>query len=372
MRKTPDRWITPSSSPAMVPPQDPVDLLCTLTGRGRLLAGVLLAGLFTLPGWANGSWLSVMTAALWFAYAGQAWNVLMGLAGQLSIGHGLYVGLAATISVGLAAQTGLGPWFGVGPAMVGAALVGAGLGALGFRFGARGLYFPILTLLGAELARALLAPLPWVSGVGASAPALSAPGASSPELPILFYYGILILTLLALVLVRWLRECRLGHHWLAVREDPEAAAAVGIDVFRARLSALMVSAAMTAPAGVFLAYYKSPLFSLPPLSLDPLFSFSQSVDILLVTLFGGLGTLFGPVLGALVLTPLGEGLAWLAHHAGHPLPGFHAFCSGVELVLVLVLLPGGLWPWLARRLDLVTFPEAPGPKRPDAKRRERS
>ncbi len=355
-----------SAPPPYLPGGTPLDLLSALTGRGRLLAAVLLAGLLSLPAWANGYWLSVMTAALWFAYAGQAWNVLMGLAGELSIGHALYVGLAATISIGLAAQTGLGPWFGVAPAVVGAALVGAGVGALGFRFGARGLSFPILTLLGAELARVVLTPLVG-SGLG------SAPhGASFHAAPVSFYYGILILTLLALVLVCRLRESRLGHYWLAVREDPEAAAALGIDVFRARLSAIIVSAALTAPAGVFLACYDPFSAAGSPFAADPLFSVSQSVDILLVALFGGLGTLFGPVLGALVLTPVGEGVTWLSHHSGHPLPGLHALCSGVELVLVVMILPGGLWPWLARHFKLVTLPEAvPRPDPMKQSKRER-
>ena len=324
-------------------------LAAATTWRGRLLGFALLAGLVTAPAWAGRPLLSVLGMALWFAYAGQAWNLAGGFAGQLSLGHALFVGLGALAGGGLLVPGVGGPWFGLLLAVPAAAAAGAGIGALGCRCGLSGTHFALVTLAGAELGRVVFSQIANTSHVPGPTGA-GGPGAGS-------YYVILAMALAGLVVCRLLAGSRLGWQWQAVREDPTAAAAAGVPVTAVRISALTVSAALTAPAGVFLACSAS-----PP-APDQLVSLTRSLEILLGTVVGGIGTLFGPVLGALVIAPVSEALTALTSHATRDLSALKPFCYGLVLVVIVMMRPGGLWPWLARRLRLV--PLSPGPKSGD-------
>ena len=321
------------------------DLGAITTWRGRILGLVALFLLFLLPNWAGQPLLALMIALLWLAYAGLAWNLVSGIAGQLALGHALFVGGGAWLGAVLLVKAGIGPWTGLGLVVAAAALVGLAIGWVGLRGGLAGAGFSLLTLLAAEAGRI---------AAGASGTVPVPPAAMLPQLhgkPVLAYYLILALLLAALLLSRRLLRSRFGYRWLAVREDPVVAAASGIDVFRTRLSALILSAALTAPAGLFLA------FSGTPLDIDRLFSLDLSLEIVLCAVIGGLGTLFGPVLGALVVVPLDHALTWIGAHASHPLPGLAPFCFGLMLVVTVALWPRGLWPWLARELGLVASPD---------------
>jgi branched-chain amino acid transport system permease protein len=148
------------------------------------------------------------------------------------------------------------------------------------------------------------------------------------------------------VLTARLKHTRLGYHWLAVREDQEAARALGIDVFRVKLIAVLISSAMTAVGGVFLAFYNNNLFP------DRVFDISRSIELILAPVVGGLGTVFGPVVGAFLLTPLGEALVAVTDRLGINAPGAKAVFYGLALMIIIVLRPNGIWPWLARVLGL--------------------
>jgi branched-chain amino acid transport system permease protein len=222
-----------------------------------------------------------------------------------------------------------------------AALVGLAVGWIGLRGGLAGVGFAIFTLLAAEAGH--------IAATAAGVQAVPA-AALLPEFhnkPIAAYYLILAMAAAALLISRHLLRSRLGCCWLAVREDPMVAAASGIDVLRTRLSALMISAALTAPAGVFLAYAATPA------DLDRLFSSSLSLEIMLSAVVGGLGTLLGPVIGALVLAPLDQALTGWAASRPHPLPGLVPLCYGAILMVMVMARSRGLWPWLAPRLGLV-------------------
>jgi len=324
-----------------------------LTGRGAAL--LLLAGLLLLlaPLVGDRYVVSVLTTVLWFAYVGQAWNVMMGFSGLLSLGHALYVGLGAYVSAALFVHAGIGPWAGVFLAMLVAVLVGTFIGFLGFRFGVKGVHFALLTIAFAEVARVGFDHIQWLGGSGGFFLPVEA-GMSDPlnlrGSPTLFYYVILALVLGALALSRVLLHSRLGYQWLAVREDPEAAEAVGVDLFRARMTAVAVSAALTALGGVFQAFYFNNLFP------EQVFSMGRSIEVILPAIVGGIGTLIGPILGAFILTPLGEGLTFLIEVGGLDLPGLKQLFYGVALVVIVVYRPEGVWPWLARRLRLVRPP----------------
>jgi branched-chain amino acid transport system permease protein len=138
----------------------------------------------------------------------------------------------------------------------------------------------------------------------------------------------------------------MGYFWLAIREDEEAARAVGIDTFRYKMMAVAISAGMTAFAGVIYAFYYNNLFP------EQVFNISQSILIVLAPFVGGLGTLFGPILGAFVLEAIAESMRVLMAWFGVDLPGTNQLFFGVVLLTVVIALPDGVWPWLSRRMGL--------------------
>ncbi|MFC5305189.1 branched-chain amino acid ABC transporter permease [Azospirillum picis] len=324
-----------------------------VTGRGLVLMVLAALLLAVAPFVADRYLLSVLTTVLWFAYVGQAWNVMMGFSGLLSLGHALYVGLGAYVSAALFVHFGIGPWAGLVPAVLAAVLAGCIIGFLGFRFGVKGVHFALLTIAFAEVARIGFDHITWVGG---SAGFFLPVGAGENDLlnlrgsPTLFYYVVLGLVLGALALSRLLLHSRLGYQWLAVREEPDAAEASGVDLFRARMTAVAVSSALTALGGVFQAFYFNNLFP------EQVFSMGRSIEIILPAIVGGIGTLVGPILGAFILTPLGEVLTFVIEAGGLDLPGLKQLFYGAALVVIVVFRPEGVWPWLARRLRLVRQP----------------
>jgi branched-chain amino acid transport system permease protein len=318
--------------------------------RGRILAGVLLAALIAAPLFADRYVLSVLTLILYFAYVGQAWNLMMGYAGQLSLGHALYVGLGAYVSAMLWVYFGVGPWAGVFAGVAVAAAFGAMIGWLGFRFGIEGVYFALLTIAFAEFTRIAFDHLPYTGGAGG----LFIPYESQRigqwwnlrGGQIMFYYLALLLAVGAILLVARLVRSRIGYHWLAVREDEAAAKALGIDTFRAKMIAVLISSAMTAVGGVFYAFYYNNLFP------AQIFDIGRSIELILAPIVGGIGTIFGPVVGAFLLTPLGETLIALTEHFGLNAPGTKAVFYGLSLMVIIFLKPTGVWPWLARVFGL--------------------
>jgi len=314
-----------------------------------LLIGLLLV-LVAAPLVADRYLLSVLTLILYFAYVGQAWNLMMGFAGQLSLGHALYVGLGAYVAALLWFYFGIGPWLGVFAAVAVAMAAGAIVGWLGFRFGVEGVYFALLTIAAAEFTRIAFDHFGLAGGSG---------GLFLPYEErrlgewwnlrggqFLFYYLALVLAVAGVLVAAWLTRSRLGYHWLAVREDERAARSLGIDAFRAKMTAVLVSSGMTSVGGVFYAFYNNNLFP------AQIFDIGRSIELLLGPIVGGLGTVFGPVVGAFILTPLGEGLIALTQKLGIDAPGVKAIFYGLTLVVIIYVRPSGVWPWLARLLGV--------------------
>jgi branched-chain amino acid transport system permease protein len=318
--------------------------------RGLILIGLALAALLAVPLVADRYLLSVLTLIFYFAYVGQAWNLMMGYAGQLSLGHALYVGLGGYVSALLWLKLGIGPWLGVFPAVAVASAAGAAIGWLGFRFGIAGVYFALLTIAFAEFTRIGFDHLE-ITG-----------GAAGLFLPfeekrlgewwnlrggqLMFYYLALALAAGAALLVALLARSRLGYQWRAVREDEAAAQALGINAFAVKMAAVVISSAMTAVGGVFYAFYYNNLFP------SQVFEVSRSIELILAPIVGGLGTVFGPVIGAFLLTPLGEVLIAVMERLGVNAPGVKAIFYGVILIAIISLMPSGVWPRLAALLRL--------------------
>ena len=318
--------------------------------RGKLLCLLLLAVLVATPLAADRYLLSVLILVFYFAYLGQAWNLLMGFAGQLSLGHALYLGLGAYTATALWTLFGIGPWIGVFIAIPVAAAAGMFVGWLGWRFAIEGVYFALLTIAFAEFTRIGFDHLQVTGASAGLFLSVNSPGSDKwwnlGGGPLLYYYLALILAAGATFLVAYLRQSPLGYRWLAVREDPEAARAVGIDIFRARMVAMLFSASMTAVGGVFYGFYYRNLFP------SQVFDIGRSIELILAPIIGGLGTIFGPVVGAIILTPLGESLTALMEALGINAPGVKLIFYGLMLMVIISLRPDGVWPWLARRLGL--------------------
>jgi branched-chain amino acid transport system permease protein len=318
--------------------------------RSLALLLVLLVALIAAPWLANDYLLTVLITILYFAYTGQAWNVMMGFAGQLSLGHAIYVGLGAYATAALYVHFGIGPWLGLPAAIAVAVVCGAIIGFLAFRFGVAGVYFAILTIAFAEFARIGFDHFRWVGG--SSGFFLPVANYTQNDLwnlrgnPTMFYYVMLVLTVAAFVLCHALLKSRVGFYWQAIREDEAAARSLGINTFRYKMYAVVISAGMTAVAGMFFAFYYNNLFP------EQVFHISRSIELILGPIIGGIGTLFGPIIGAFLLTGLSELMQELLHALGLDVPGAKQVFYGICLLVVVMVLPDGVWPWLSRKLGL--------------------
>ena len=318
--------------------------------RGLVLLAVLLMAFLAAPLVANDYMLTVLILILYFSYTGQAWNIMMGFAGQLSLGHALYVGLGGYAAAALYFHFGIGPWLSLPLAVAVAAAAGAILGFLAFRFGVAGVYFAILTIAFAEFARVGFDHFTWVGGsAGLFLPVANYTRNDLWTLrgnPTMFYYVILAMTVAAFILCHLLLRSRAGYCWQAIREDEEAARALGINTFRYKMYAVVLSAGMTAFAGVFFAFYYNNLFP------EQVFSISRSIELILGPIIGGVGTLVGPIIGAFLITGLAESLREVMHALGVDVPGLKQVFYGLCLLAVVMFLPDGIWPPLSRALGL--------------------
>ncbi len=318
--------------------------------RAMLLGGALLAVLVLLPAFAGNYVLSVATLILYFAFVGQAWNVMMGFAGLLSLGHSLYVGVGAYVAAALFVNLGIAPWAGLWAAIAICMALGAAIGFLAFRFGISGVYFALLTIAFAEFTRVGFDHIQWTGGSGglflkvAQREQMDLLNFRGP--PAMYYYAILFLAVGALAVCAGLLRSRVGYYWQAIRENEEAAQALGINTFRYKMIAVLVSSAMTAVSGVFFAFYYNNLFP------EQIFHISRSIEIILGPIIGGIGTLFGPILGAFVLTVLADSITEVLAYFGVEIPGVKQVFYGVVLLVVVMFLPHGIWPTLARKMGI--------------------
>jgi branched-chain amino acid transport system permease protein len=296
------------------------------------LIGAALLG----PPFLSAYLVHILVLVLFFAFLGVAWNLLGGYAGQFSFGHAAFFGIGAYTSTLLLVHLGLSPWLGFLAGGVLAAAFGCFAGYLSFRYGLRGPYFALVTLAFAEMLRLVV--LNWMAVGGPMGILIPLPRAGDAfwrlqfpdKLP--YYYLMLALLILALWLNRAVERARLGHVLAAIRENEDAAEASGVDALAAKTWAMALSAFLTALGGTFYAQYFS--FIDPTLVFGP----AVSVEILLRPIVGGPGTLLGPVLGSLVLTPLSE----LTRSLIRGRAGVDVMVYGAVLVAVVTFLPGGL------------------------------
>jgi branched-chain amino acid transport system permease protein len=336
-----------------------------LSRAGLIWLTTFVVVLISLPVFASGYLLSVAIICLYMAYVGQSWNLMLGYAGLLSIGHALFVGLGGYASGYLFIQFGVPPAIGVFVGVAIASLAGALIGFLAFRFAIGGVYFALLTIAFAEFARILIDHAKFLGGTEGMFLPVTQDSRRGIDLinlrgwPQMYYYVMLMLTLAAFALSRWLLTGRIGYYWRAVRDNPEAAEALGINLFRTRMLAVLISTAMAGVAGVFYAFYYNNMFPEQVLGIE------RSIEITLAPIVGGVGTLFGPIFGAFILTPLGELLTgaveWLQKSKliaeNVKVDGVKLLFWGFAVALIVLWRPQGLWPTVCRRLGLLRRPE---------------
>ena len=277
--------------------------------------------------------LNFLVAALLIALVGQGWNVLGGYGGQYSFGHAAFFGTGAYVTGVLQVRYGVNAWVGLALGIAAGAGVGAFIGTVSFRAGLRGSYFALVTLAFAEVLRIIASVAPITgAGVGTLIKLDLRWEAFQFQSRVPFYWIILGFVAASLLIVRIIESTRFGAYLVAVRENQDAARAVGIDVVRVKLIAMTVSAAITAAGGCFYAQYF--------LFLDAAIAYGTwiSVEALLAPIIGGIGTVYGPLLGALVVRSLGEATKHLAGQA----PGLDLVIYGCVLVLVVAFAPRGI------------------------------
>jgi branched-chain amino acid transport system permease protein len=284
--------------------------------------------------------LNFLIVALMIALAGQGWNVLGGYGGQYSFGHAAFFGTGAYIAAVLQVRYGVNAWLAFGIGIAGGALAGAVLGAMTFRSGLRGSYFALVTLAFAEVLRVFASVAPITgAGVGTLVKLDLRVAALQFQSRAAFYWMILGLVAVALIVTRLIERSRIGVWLIAVRENEDAATALGVNAIAIKVAAMTISGAITAAAGCFYVQYF--------LFIDSALAYGTwiSIEALLTAIIGGAGTAFGPLLGALVVRGLGEGAQMVA---GGDAPGIDLVVYGCVLVLIIWLAPRGLIGGLAQ------------------------
>jgi branched-chain amino acid transport system permease protein len=277
---------------------------------------------------------NIMVLTLMYAALSQSWNILSGYCGQISLGHALYFGLGAYTTAILFTKFGVLPWFG----MLGGGLISAVIAmALGYPcFRLRGHYFVIATIVIAEIALLLFQNWDWAgAALGIDIPVRGDSWLkfqfTRSKLP--YFYFALVLACIAWLVTWWLEDSKWGYWWRAVKDNPDAAESLGVVVFNSKMGAAAVSAFLVAVGGGFYAQFVS--------YIDPesVIGFQFSLLMALPAVLGGIGTLWGPMLGAVILIPLTELTRSFIGGSGR---GVDLIVYGSLIVLISLARPQGL------------------------------
>lgn len=309
------------------------------SARPLVIWGAVFAVLALLGFVADDYTTHVLILIFFWAYLGQSWNILGGYAGQFSFGHTAFFGIGAYTSTALFVHFGLTPWLGLIIGGVLGLLLGLAIGYLSFRYGLRGSYFALATLAFAESLQVIATNVGWLgAGAGMLVPLWG-------EAPWLFQFGskrpyyFIILAMLAAVTFLTYRVARskLGYCLVSIRENENAAEAIGVDTFAYKMRAMAISSFLTTLGGTFYCQYF--------FYVDPALAFGvgNSVEIILRPIVGGAGTIAGPLVGSFVLTPLGElTRQYVRQWSGQNTPGVDLMVFGAILILVIIFLPNGV------------------------------
>jgi len=325
-------------------------------GRSKQIIGCALGGLVLVAfamvpvatRWLltdDNYWIQVFIWVLYFAYLGAAWNLIGGFAGQYSIGHASLLGIGAYTSSLLHINAGLSPWLGMIVGGMVAAAIGGLIGYPCFRL--RGAFFSLVTIAFAEMLRVGTELTDTIFGMevngvrGLLLPVLGHRPAAFQFVDKRYYYYTMLALLLLILMVGWaVKRSRLGYYLTAIGDDEEAVASLGINPARVKLLAMILSGFFTAIGGTFYAQFILYITPTRTMSLD------FSIQMVIVTILGGMGTVLGPVYGAIILVPIAEitRAFW-----GGSLQGVHLIIYGALLMVVILYWPQGIEGWVRRR-----------------------
>lgn len=325
---------------------------------GRHLAALVVVVVLAafVPKLLPASQQTVAVQVLIFGIMAVGWNLMSGFGGMFNFGNAAYFGLGAYADAYLLVEHDVSPWIGMAVGAVLAAVLAAGIGFLTYRYNVRGAYFALATFAFAEMLRLIAANTDLVNRtIGYNVPLLQHASWAKLQFPAgdarYFWTGLGLLALAILVTIAYLRS-RAGQYTMAIRDDEAAAGSLGVDVLRYRLQTMALSGAITAVGGTFYAQYY--LFVNPDLA----FGQNQSIQSILPAVIGGVGTIWGPIIGACLLGPLDNGTTSLLRNP----PGFLDFLQGrsgldvviyaVLLIVIVLVLPKGIYgtvrDWLRR------------------------
>lgn len=323
-------------------------------GRHLVILAVVTVLLIPLPLLLPPATQAVAVRVLIFATMAIGWNVMSGFGGMFSFGHAAYFGLGAYTSVLLLVNFGISPWVGLLAGMVVAAAFGLLVGFLALRYRLKGAYFALSTFAFAEMLRLLGINSDFVNrAVGYNVPLRPQSSLAfmqfTPGSPAYFWIA-LGLTVAAIAASILFLRSRLGRFTIAVRDDEDAAAAVGVPVMRTKLLTIALSAAITSVAGTFYTQY---YFFVDP---DIAFGSSVSIQAILPAVIGGVATIWGPAIGAMVLGPLNDITATLLRNPPAALSflqgraGLDVIVYALLLILIVLLLPQGVYGAIRERV----------------------
>jgi branched-chain amino acid transport system permease protein len=302
---------------------------------GMLWLGLLAAILVVLPLVVTSRFaIDIFIRILLFSFIGVAWNLIGGYAKQLSLGHAAYFGLGAYTSTILQIDFDISPWIGMLAGGVVAMLASLPIGAVCFRL--RGPYFAIATIATAQVLMLLFLKFrdfAW-GAEGTTIPNLGdAPLMMQFEAKAAYYYIALALLAIGLAVTYMIERSWMGYYLVAIGEDEDAAEAIGVNAPRIKRNVYLISAFLTALAGTFYVQY---IYFIDPATA---FNFNISVEAALVSIVGGVGTLWGPVIGTVLLETTSALLqSWL----GSALGGVQLTVYSLILMAVILWRPTGL------------------------------
>ena len=305
-----------------------------LTTYGLLLLVLCVACVPLLP-FVNSYVVALMVRMLLLIALGQAWNIIAGIGGQMSLGHGVFFGVGAYATGLLFNDLGITPWIGTWVAAVIACVVALVIGIITFRL--RGIYFALATVVISLAFEKLSRYYAALTG-GDTGLALqfrgTAPAMMQWREPQAFLWITLAVVVVYFLITRWLLRGNFGLSLQAVRDDEEAASASGVHVYRTKILAFLLSAVMTSLAGTLHVQFY--------LSIDPgtAFGLAQAIQIQLPALIGGLATAGGPIIGGVIMILLNEGTNILS--AALDLPGVDILAYGLVLLLIVFKAPSGI------------------------------
>ncbi len=277
--------------------------------------------------------------ALFYAFIGQSWNIAGGFAGQLSFGHVAFFGVGAYASTIVQMRLGWNPWLGLPVSALAGAAAGWLIAVLSFRAGLKGSYFALITLAFSEVFRIIANSVEITGGgLGMLIPMKQTAANFQFGDRRVFYYIILALTVVSVALALWLKASRFGARLAAIRENEDSARALGINAFAEKTKIMMISGAIAGAGGCFFAQY---FLYIGPMTASGV---GKSLEILLVSMIGGAGTVYGPLIGAVLLAAVSE-----VTRAWFTIQGLSLVLYGALLVVIIAYLPNGLIDLFKRR-----------------------